>query len=68
MQCAIGLNGAALGPGKRSCPYFENMLLVDSNELYNELQLYIRDCEHLHYISFDKLHEYDPRHLLSWSI
>ena len=49
-------------------PYFENMLLVDSNELYNELQRYVRDCEHLHYISFDKLHEYDPRYLLSWSI
>ncbi len=48
-------------------PYAENMLSVNSNELYNEISNYVDNSTQIKNVSYSKLYDYDIRYKLSWT-
>lgn len=47
-------------------PYYNNILMLDSNLVLDELNNLVAQSPNITNISFDELHRYDSRYLLSW--
>lgn len=47
-------------------PYYNNILTLDSNRVLDELNNLVAQSPNITNISFDELHRYDSRYLLSW--
>lgn len=47
-------------------PYYNNILTLDSNLVLDELNNLVAQSPNITNISFDELHRYDSRYLLSW--